>query len=623
MKSAYNTMHVLALSGVAFLSTTVFSAVAGNNPHSGVRFKLDFRSPDAEITSRSVGNAVNYSGETAVNAATAGGIDEATSVSHRIVRASPVIYPWQTNSVDVLHFPQHSIVEDEKIKVMPTAVDFNDSAVASPVQTVYMRFRWDGCVNTNVTVHQWMLVNGYKWGSSDGTGRSGFSIGLNYDKANPGRSQPVVMLPQVSKTSWSGGVTVYTNVWYDFFVVLKPDGSHTEVTFSLVKKPTKKWVGNSEYTFTSLPPMSVASLVLEETMTFYDSDPTYRRLRLGAENTATSYMDSESNWGSYSKCFRGDIARAVVWDRELTENEMWQVVSDASGVDWKLGLDNGSADEFSDDADASGVWRVTNGWFNVRRALTEAKPTWTVKCPVVSREAGKDKILEIIPILSGGTSFPVEVAVNGEKTGEWDLAHARERAVPIKGRFWKAGADGLATITVTRKAPFAGTLELDSMALCGGWRMQGTMSDVGYIRPEYAIGSTDPKTVLGGTNVLPDRQNGTPLTPAVSISAYVPAPACVTHEYAFSFKVASRTTSECELPHALLVNGQEAFRVDDVATGQDFSCKIPNSLLVAGENVFTLTNMASIVEGQSKWVVYSFYDISVKGHMYGLSVVIR
>jgi hypothetical protein len=237
----------------------------------------------------------------------------------------------------------------------------------------------------------------------------------------------------------------------------------------------------------------------------------------------------------------------------------------------------------------------------------------------------QDKILEIRPILDGGLSYIVEVAVNGVSAGEYDLAYERERAIPIKGRLWTSGSDGLATITVTRKEPFAGSLGLDSMALCGGWRMGGsTMSTEGFTRAFYNIGQTDPRTMQKSTNVLPaDGANGVPNSPYVSIAAYVPRAALSTHDYTFSVKVNGRTGLQYALPHALLINGHEVLQVADVAPSQILSCKIPNNLLSAGMNVFTLTNKASAVVGKALWANYEYYDISVEGHMHGLSVVIR
>ena len=580
--------------------------VAGNNVHSGIQFQLDFRSPEQSIGSRSVGNAINYSGSTVVNATLAGGDVEANKVQHHVIKAAPVIYPWQTNDVDVLHFPQRTVVEDDAIKVMPVAISFNNSAVTTAVQTVYLRFRWDGCVNPDVSVTPWMVLSGYSWNPA-----AGFGIGLNYDKAKPGVAQPIAMVPQVSSIFGDGTVTISTNVWYDLFAVVKPDPSDdakTSVTFSLVKAPARV---SSVYAATSLPSLKSQSKSISSRMAFISSA---RALRLGSEASSTSYMNSTSNYGYNSKCFRGDMSRVMIWDRALSEDEMWQVVSEASGVDWKLGSDDGKADEFSASEDVDGEWLVTNGWFNIHRELTETKPTWTIKCPVLSRETGKDKILEIKPILAGAAMFPVEVAVNGVSAGIYNLANPIHRVVPIKGKLWKAGADGRATITVTRKTHFEGTLALDSMALCGGWRMSGTMPDVGYARSRSNIGQTDPKTVQGTTNVLPDGQNGTPNSPFVSFAAYVPGAALATHEYKFSFKVSGRTSLSYDLPHAVLVNGHQALQVDNVAVNQVLTCDIPNDFLVVGENVFVVTNMATEVAGKALWASYSYYDIAVKGH---------
>ena len=83
------------------------SAYAGN-PADGLRFMLDFRTSETNITSVSVGNALKASGSPA-SAVTVKGGSTATNKVHQVpVKCVPPMYPWQTNDVYALCLPQRT-----------------------------------------------------------------------------------------------------------------------------------------------------------------------------------------------------------------------------------------------------------------------------------------------------------------------------------------------------------------------------------------------------------------------------------------------------------------------------------------------------------------------------------
>ena len=150
------------------------SAYAGN-PADGLQFMLDFRSGESNITAKSVGNALNFSG-TSIPVATLSGGETDTNKVHQIpVKCVVPLYPWQTNDVYALCLPQRTkYVENNgvsELRVNPVALSFSDSAVKSERQTTYVRFRWGGPIDDTTSTVAWMILNGYNWSATgtDGT----------------------------------------------------------------------------------------------------------------------------------------------------------------------------------------------------------------------------------------------------------------------------------------------------------------------------------------------------------------------------------------------------------------------------------------------------------------------
>ena len=77
-------------------------------------------------------------------------------------------------------------------------------------------------------------------------------------------------------------------------------------------------------------------------------------IRFGAEHSGATY-DPEK----VRKAFRGYYAAIKAWNRVLSENEMWSVMSGHYGDTFNVGVENGSADEFG------GTWFETADPFDM------------------------------------------------------------------------------------------------------------------------------------------------------------------------------------------------------------------------------------------------------------------
>ena len=593
------------------------SAYAGN-PADGLRFMLDFRSGESNITAKSVGNALDFSRTSASVAILSGG-ETATNKVHQVpVKCVVPIYPWQTNDVYALCLPQRTkYVENNgvsELRVNPVALSFSDSAVKSERQTTYVRFRWGGPIDDTTSTVAWMILNGYNWSATgtDGTVGVGWGVGIKYIN-NIGRIS--VMATQTSQDlKWDGCPVIEKDVWYDLFISLERDPDDTtksKVTLSFVK-PTTSSIVDGERVY-GMPSMQTMVLGASNNLKGHTYSGSYSSLRLGAESAADGYQSTTVNWGGYAKGFRGEIARLMTWDRILAEDEKWQVMSGCWGSTFNLGLANGSADEFSDEADGENEWTPGDSWAGVRSALTEANPSLSIRYAIPQREVGIGKILHVKPV-DASASLPVELHVNGESLGVYDLRFSASRAISIPDEKWRNAEDGKVHIEIERKSPFAAPLEIDAVTLGGGWRMEGDMTREGYVRSHHYIGSDDSRTVQRAATVQSAGSR-----PCVSFSSWVAEDALAMFRHTLSVTIKGGNADD--VPHAFWANGRKFAEFGSSLAGETLSAAVPSECLVAGENVFTVSNRFVSGAG-TKWTRYSEYVIEVK-RVYGLSVVVR
>lgn len=573
----------------------------------GLSVWMDFRGDGPSADGDAIGNLLD-----ATSGSPLGGNHETNRVALVSTEVVPPALPWETNVVKALRLPQ--CIDAETGKIMPVAFDLPQAAVASDVQTAYVRFKWDGAPNPSMAYSEWLILNGYNWG--DG---SGWGLGVrNVVDADPVRGDFCCMVPpQTMVFNWNDNFKLSPGVWYDLFVQLSPseDATKTVFSFFLLKEPPKTIVDGMLLWW--MPSFATASVTVQAPLSV---SLTHRTLRLGSENTSTSFVGSDDNWGAYSKGFRGEVAAYMAWSRMLTEEERWQVVRGSFGYDWRFGVPNGSSAEFS--VDASDEVKTTvvakrDSVAFVSGKLTEASPTLTIQSEVIPREAGIGKILALAPILSDGAEARMEVSVNGTPLGTYDLASRIGCNIVIPGRLWEASADGRATISMTRVAPFSGDLSFDAITLCGGWRMGGIMTREGYVRSRYAIGAISPRSIQRGTMISSASELRT-----IDIMAHVPKGAPDAAVYTLSFTVSGFGTNDKSQPHSLSVNGTEVAAFPELAVGATYQAQIPASCLVVGENVFRISNDAPVIPGATRWVAYSGFEVNVRPR-HGFMVIYR
>ena len=596
------------------------SAFAGD-PADGLAFMLDFRTAETAISATSVGNAIKFSGGNAVTASPVGGSEAHDKVHQVSVKCVTPMYPWQTNEVYALKFPQLTRVAEvagaEQKQIKPVGINFLNAAVKSERMTAYIRFKWGGPLDDVNRAAGWMFLNGYNWSAaaSDGTAGTGWGIGVT-PKADsvPAKGMFCLMVPNnTQNVHWDNNMLIDPDVWYDLFVdidINPSDSMKSKISLNLVKPTAESTIGGENvFGKPSFKSISVTSMK----KVAYSADG-HADLRLGTENYSAAYESQTYNNNAYLKCFRGEMSRVMMWSRILAADEKWRVMSGAWSRTLQLGIENSSADEFSAAASAENEWHASGSWSAAGRALGETNPSLTIIDEIPEAEAGIAKILFVKPVAEPGAVQKISVSVNGDCIGSYDLALPAGRAIAIPAGKWRNGDDRKVRVTISRIAPFAGALELDAVSVCGGWRMDGSMSREGCVHNVHYVGSRDSRTVQRSTSV----QSGAVL-PCVNISANIPEEALAMFRYSFSAKVSGGSANET--PHAFYVNGRKFAEFPSAPANAVLSGAVSPHFLAAGENIFCVSNAAPV--GSSvHWTRFSDYEISVR-RVFGLALTIR
>ena len=426
------------------------------------KFKLDIRGDangNAYIDATEVGDALDFSAASPVSPLYGGGngsdgisaanyASKGTETYGRLpaIESESIpngFSPYATSDRPTICFYQDKKTVSGSAQWARHGVIFNNAAVPPDDDgcvTIYARFRWDG----NTSSPNLLVGNG--WNGTYNS-RNGQSIYLD------GEGKIGVVISN-NMASASAEVKATAGVWYDVFVT-----THNETINGTLKAVSK--ISLCKLAESTQPTVSIAVLTNANHMGWTSSNT---RLTLGC------YLQNTTGWRTETnpRAFKGAVADVMLWDRALTDAEKLAVVAGPApcGGEWQIGAVNGSADEF-DDADPAAVYDVQSmPWRRMRKTLDASNPSLSISTTMTADEAKRNRTLTLMPILSGASSAPVEVALNGTVVGSIDLAS--ETSITLPRRLWLHGSGLANTITVTRTAPLSGTVQLDAVSLATG-----------------------------------------------------------------------------------------------------------------------------------------------------------
>lgn len=180
-----------------------------------------------------------------------------------------------------------------------------------------------------------------------------------------------------------------------------------------------------------------------------------------------------------SASFRGLVHEIKMFDRALDADEVRQVMA-GENPEWKVGAENASADEFSNDSDVQDVFVPdTMPWRKFRKTLTSDHPSVSVKCEIAEEGHELARLLQMRFLPNAqmpGTR--VRIDVNGVKVGEKRItAEGGYKTVFLSDAVMSSLVKDLTTgkypltVTFTRTDNLDGDLSFDWLSLGGSWQI--------------------------------------------------------------------------------------------------------------------------------------------------------
>ena len=516
-------------------------------------------------------------------------------------------YPMTTNTTTCLHFYQDWKAANRYVR---SSVVISNAATHAATQTFYLRFRWDGAANpADDSVYLFQNGNATNGGSTD----FGTAIRLYRRLSNNNTVTNWYLAYRAgTQSSYSSDLPVATGVWNDVFLTFTPNagGGSYRVTGSLCKTPTFNGSGfpRAEIETAVWPSVAKTSIAFDT-----------RNLTLGG-------FSNSSASGTPAKYFRGLIADFMIWERALTDDEKIEVMAGRHGAKWTIGAANGSADEFNDGTDVNvSVADVfepeTMPWRRMRKTLDAAHPSLSIKSPLATGETNMPMIVTVTPILSGVSSEPVTVSVNGAVAAAETLVSGRTQNIVIPAKRWQRDSSGNVTVTLTRTTT-AGALSIDAIALSGSWHAGGvnsSMSDNGKVVPYAFAGDPVNKHFTRHFVIKGDATN-------MTFGVWLPPGMGGKCGYKFSTTVTQSVAGGLENNFALRVNGAvAATRAGAFTGGELFEADIPAGAFQDGMNTvqFRQTSPTRAEATESVWTTYNYYRMTLVPPPVGMVIVFR
>lgn len=511
-------------------------------------------------------------------------------------------YPYTTNTQTCLYFYQDMYTnESDVVYIARSGVTMAGAAVTGDVITIYARFRWDGATTTPNT----LVSNGFTAWTTAGL--------LLYLDDN-GK-----ICALTDKQMIASGLSVTKGEWADVFMtasnVVVNGAAKADVTFSMCKTPGYATAGKEFWP----PSISTAQISINPM-----NIPSGRPLSLGCyfgNNTAGYATWTASN----PRAFKGAIADVMIWRRALTKDEMCEVMAGRHGAKWMVGAANGSADEFGDAAPADVFEPEKMPWRKMRKSLTAANPTLTLKSPLPSVETNKPMIFTVSPILQGtAATCPVRLAVNGSVVGSFDLSVASRRNMAIPKNLWRRDAEGNVTVTLTRTET-TGTLLVDALALSGSWQIapddgsSNALKDQRINTDYFFAGDPDESHATASTSVGNRRTN-------YVFGVWMPAGSAARNGWQFSSRVTTWGTAAGivdDMALTLAVNGTVLANRRGLDKNHYFRVDIPEGTLVDGMNWLRFTHSEPVYGTGYAYYFFDFWNMTLIPPANGTYILLR
>ena len=495
--------------------------------------------------------------------------------------------PGVTNLAQTcIYYPQYSITSNSMFGVR---TETRHACVEGSVATFYVRFLWEGSTRESQINMCTVLMNGIDGTSKVTVHGQGFMLRL-YSPADSGHAFPDAFVSNsdishytLSEVDANSDLFIETNRWVDCVISVYPS-------------PTNESLSNMDLWYCQAPASASERPVLKHR--HIGDNWAHPKLTTSA-SICNHIMIGSVHSGSLTdyyaqRAFRGSIAAVKAWRRLLSESEIWALMTSPYGGTFRVGVENGSADEFGAEGLTEATFNpATMAWRQMKKSLTDADRTLTLVAPIPAESDGMPRMLEIAPLFDGvGASCPVTVTANGSTVGTFDLKDAAKRAIVLRGAQARRDASGKITIAITRPAECEGTLSFDAISLGGSWR----------------VGEADgAPLVLSGSG------------DSISLCFDVPKTRAEIVGYRYRTRVAS-VSGRAARHVRLTLNGDTVWSASDVSANQSIEVDIAVGDMNPGVNELAW-HLDSTDAGSG--VTFDYHRLKMKSLPDGMAIIVR
>lgn len=183
-------------------------------------------------------------------------------------------------------------------------------------------------------------------------------------------------------------------------------------------------------------------------------------------NDGTAYNDATATVAAYRQ-FRGDIAQIAFWNRRFTESEAREVMAWPRNDRWRLGVKDGSSDQFAGTAGATVDASSVASFAQVPSSLA-AGESFSVSFDMdVTNTLGRAQVLRVRTTASSAAKATFEASVNGGIAQRFFVQAGGEGIVGFPSKMFLDGVNTLMLKCVSLSG--GSTAVFDSLALGGAW----------------------------------------------------------------------------------------------------------------------------------------------------------
>lgn len=462
--------------------------------------------------------------------------------------------------------------------------------------SVAMRFRIDDVLNpSNASCDTWIANC-----DNDTSNKNGIMLGFRTDsnvaQYGPTNFYMTVMFGgsrgHVLDNTWksSAAYRFTSNQWINVALVLN-NGSYA--VYQLVE-------GGKLLTQTGTVPSQHTAL---------SSQPSWH---LGARAYNAVW---NNNTSTPSQSFVGSIQEFATWSRALTEAEVFEIFTWSATDVFRLGVANGSSDEFgsgtvADDITVDGYDDLP-AWKKFRGVLSGAHPEVTFRYACPANLVGLTQALRV-RFADDSDAGTVTVSINGSKVKDIGAVAGQTAYAYVKGDKIIQGEN---TVALRVVSPGSG-IKVDSIRFGGSWQVgfdngsRGDMGNESQTTAEYWQADTNWMNCRRAVKI--GLWNNT-------IRAMLPDDLLGRCAYRYTVKVESGTADPTHLQ--LYVNN--VLKTDYTKSKkawEEIAAEIAEGELNAGENQFRITRCN---DDQGSWNGIDYYRLELVPPPCGLWLIMR